>query len=400
MLLYITSSANEYIFDEVCTQNSIPITKQNKIFDLNTLFLNNNNYDNYKILAIDLAIISNTTEEIIDFFIKFRQLYDAKIVIVGIGRKVGDLLLSKLVNESIFDFITNEDDFLQKEEIKACILGNNGYKDCVKFKIQEPTKEIEKTNKLDKIKDFFNKAKIEKQPKIKYKQEKIEPKPMIIEKEKIIEREKIVEKKVLVKPKINKLKIAVCGTCPRMGTTTQAFLIANYFKSYGFKTCYIESNKSNTIKNIKNFYDISIDEQNKKISYNKLDIFYNSSFEDFPKILTTAYEVFVFDYGEFLYTSEESFASADFRIVVSGTKAWEEKYIQNVFKICHIYNDINFIFNFVDKDEENFILKNMEELKVYFSDYAPNIFKSTNEKIYDEIFKDYTTFNEISEIRG
>ena len=135
MLLYITSSANEHIFDEICTQNSIPITKQNKIFDLNKLFSNNNNYDNYKILAIDLAIISNTTEEIIVFFIKFRQLYDAKIVIVGIGRKVGDLLLSKLVNESIFNFITSEDEFLQKEEIIACILGNNEYKHCIKFKI-------------------------------------------------------------------------------------------------------------------------------------------------------------------------------------------------------------------------------------------------------------------------
>ena len=37
----------------------------------------------------------------------------------------------------------------------------------------------------------------------------------------------------------------------------------------------------------------------------------------------------------------------------------------------------------------------MEDLKIYFSDYAPNIFKSANEKIYDEIFKDYITFNEI-----
>ena len=107
------------------------------------------------------------------------------------------------------------------------------------------------------------------------------------------------------------------------------------------------------------------------------------------------YEIFVFDYGEFLHTSEESFASADFRIVVSGAKAWEEKYIQNVFKICHIYNDINFIFSFVDEDERAFITENMEDLKVYFSDYAPNIFKPANEKIYDEIFKDYTTFNEI-----
>ena len=107
------------------------------------------------------------------------------------------------------------------------------------------------------------------------------------------------------------------------------------------------------------------------------------------------YEVFVFDYGEFLNTFEESFASADFRIVVSGAKAWEEEYIQNVFKICHIYNDINFIFNFTDEDDRKFIVENMEDLKVYFSDYAPNIFKIYNEEIYNEIFKDYLIFKEI-----
>ena len=382
MILYITSEANSDIFNSICGENNITINKLNKVFDLNTLF-SNNNYEHYQMLAVDLAIVSNTDDEILDFFLKFRQLYDAKIIIVAIGRKVGDLILSKLVSDGIFNFITSEDDFLQKEEIKACILGNNGYKDCVKFKIQEPTKEIEKPNKLDKIKDFFNKAKIEKQPKIKYEQEKTEPKPTIIEKEKIIEREKIVEKKVLVKPKINKLKIAVCGVCERMGTTTQAFLIANYLIKYGFNACYIEFNKKDVIKNIKNFYDVLVDDKNRKISYKDLDIFANVTFEDLPKILSMNYEAFIFDYGEFLHTSEESFASADVRIVVSGAKFWEEKYIQNVFKICHIYNDINFIFNFVDEDDRKFIVENMEDLKVYFSDYAPNIFKIYNEEIYN-----------------
>ena len=394
MILYITSEANSDIFNSICKENNITINKLNKVFDLNTLF-SNNNYEHYQILAVDLSIVSNTDYEILNFFLKFRQLYDAKIIIVAIGRKVGDLILSKLVSDGIFNFITSEDDFLQKEEIKGCILGNNGYKDCVKFKIQEPTKEIKKTNKLDKIKDFFNKAKIEKQPKIKYQQEKTEPKPTIIEKEKIIEREKIVEKKVLVKPKINKLKIAVCGVCERMGTTTQAFLIANYLIKYGFNACYIEFNKKDVIKNIKNFYDVLVDDKNRKISYKDLDIFANVTFEDLPQILSMNYEAFIFDYGEFLQTSEESFASADIRIVVSGAKFWEEKYIQNVFKICHIYNDINFIFNFVDEDDRKFIVENMEDLKVYFSDYAPNIFKIYNEEIYNEIFKDYLIFKEI-----
>ena len=205
-----------------------------------------------------------------------------------------------------------------------------------------------------------------------------------------------VEKKVLVKPKINKLKIAVCGTCSRMGATTQAFLIANYLVKYKFNTCYIEANGKNSLSNIKNFYEVSVDDKNKKISYKGLDIFANITLEDLPNILSMNYEVFVFDYGEFLNTFEESFASADIRIVVSGAKFWEEKYIRNVFKICNTYKDINFIFNFVDEDEQDFILKNMEGLKVYFSQYAPNIFKVYNEKIYKHILKNYLSFNEVT----
>ena len=398
MFLYITSSSNENIFDKICLENNIMISKLNKVIDLNSLFNTNNNYTHYKFLAIDLSIISNTEDELIQFFLKFRQLYDVKIIIVAIDRKVGDLTLSKLVGESIFNFIISEDEYLKQEEIKACVLGNNGYKDCVKFKILEEIKEIEKPIKSNKFKDLLSKInnpKMEKQE--KEKPIKQEVKPKIIEKETIVEVEKIVEKKVLVKPKIrmNKLKIAVCGTCPRMGTTTQAFLIVNYLIKYGFNTCYIEFNNKNQIENIKSFYDVSIDEENYKISYKGVDIFYNITFKELPNILSLNYEVLVFDYGEFLNTNEESFANADFRIVVCGAKFWEEKYLKNVFKICSIYKDINFIFNFVDEEEQDFILKNMGELNVYFSEYCPNIFKLKNEEIYSKIFKNYLTFDEI-----
>ncbi|MDE6357247.1 MAG: hypothetical protein K2L15_01500, partial [Eubacteriales bacterium] len=121
MLIYITSGVNENIFDDICDENNIHISKFKNILNLNN-FYSKNNFENCKILAVDLSIISNTEDEIIDFFLKFRQLYDVKIIIVGIGRKVGDILLSKLVSESIFNFIISEDIFLQKEEIKTCIL--------------------------------------------------------------------------------------------------------------------------------------------------------------------------------------------------------------------------------------------------------------------------------------
>ena len=127
MLAYITSCTNENIFDGICQVNNIPITKFTNILNLNNFHLKNN-FENYKILAVDLSIIGNTDDEIIEFFLKFRQLYDVKIIIVAIGKKQGNILISKLVSESIFNFIISEDIFLQNEEIEKCILGNNQYK--------------------------------------------------------------------------------------------------------------------------------------------------------------------------------------------------------------------------------------------------------------------------------
>lgn len=378
---------------------------------------------------------------------------NVSIIIVGIGREKGDSLLGRFFAEGIYNFVTSKDEEVREREIKDCFENVNSYISTIGYRVEnfETTKGNDKNSifsnfieniKKSKEKTYINHNKITKNIKFdviedtkiinynnifigivengisviddKYQTDEVkkfcdkhnikyifkasvceELKNLSNKTTKIIEVEKVVEKKIIIKPKINKIKVAVCGTCPRMGATTQAFLIANYFVGYGFNVCYIEANKNDSIKNLKNFYPIILGEESKKITYNKIDIFYNSSFEDFPKILTMDYEVFIFDYGEFLHTSEESFASADFRIVVSGAKAWEEEYIHNVFKIYHIYNDINFIFSFVDEDDREFITENMEDLKVYFSDYAPNIFKSANEKIYDEIFKDYITFNEI-----
>ena len=128
---------------------------------------------------------------------KFRQLYDVKIVIVGIGRKVGDIFLSKLVSDGIFNFITNEDTFLQKEEISNCILGNNTYKDCVKFKAVEQIQVKENNKKGDIFKEFLSKIN---KPKIKKELLKTQENNNIaIQKEhkiQIVEKEKVIEKKL------------------------------------------------------------------------------------------------------------------------------------------------------------------------------------------------------------
>ena len=104
-------------------------------------------------IIIDINSLKNNNEEIIKSIARIKVIYDIQIVIIAIGFKVGNELLSNLFELGIYDFIISEDKAFQDEEFRKAMKGNN-YIDSVKFKIQDKTKKVKK-NKIKKriIKD-------------------------------------------------------------------------------------------------------------------------------------------------------------------------------------------------------------------------------------------------------
>lgn len=109
-------------------------------------------------IIIDLNSFKNTNDEIIKSIARIKVIYNIQIVIIAIGFKVGNELLSNLFELGIYDFIISEDKSFQDEEFRKAITGNN-YIDSVKFKIQDKTRKVKK-NRIKKgiIKD--NKKKL------------------------------------------------------------------------------------------------------------------------------------------------------------------------------------------------------------------------------------------------
>ena len=101
-------------------------------------------------IIIDINSLKNSNEEIIKSIARIKIIYDIQIVIIAIGLKVGNELLSNLFEFGIYDFIISEDKAFQDEEFRKAITGNN-YIDSIKFRIQDKTKKVKKTKIKKKI---------------------------------------------------------------------------------------------------------------------------------------------------------------------------------------------------------------------------------------------------------
>lgn len=88
----------------------------------------------------------------------------------------------------------------------------------------------------------------------------------------------------------------------------------------------------------------------------------------------------------------DSFITKDVKVIITGSKAWEQDNLIKVFNQLGILTDINFIFNFTPSANKKSIIHNMGKfgVKTYFSNYAPDPFiPDSNEEIYHNILKDF-----------
>lgn len=171
--------------------------------------------------------------------------------------------------------------------------------------------------------------------------------------------------------------IAVCGSMPRIGTTTQALQIVKYLVLQGFKACYIQMENSGFVETISQFYsEVSTDSELGKVSYQNIDMFWRK--EKIADILNCKYDYYVYDFG--CMPDNENFSlvqflEKDIKIIVCGSKCNELPAFQSVLDTISD-KDINFIFSFTAKADQKDILELMEDRKknTYFADYVPDQF--------------------------
>jgi len=324
----------KYDYDEIEVYTGIKNLQEFAIRELQNL-------STFKYLILDITELKEKEEMIIKSIIAIKSMHNIRIIIMATGFKEGDILLSKLFKEGIYNFIISDNYQQQSEELKKCLSKEgNEYKDAIRFRVE----------------DNYGGNK----------------------------------NKVIIKKEYKKLKqlltVAVAGTQSHIGTTTQAFLICNFFNSRGLKACYISSNNSVDIDELREKSGKKIN--NGMFQYCGIDIYGNN---EKISAMTYGYDVYVYDYGVLQDDNLDLFIKNDKRIIVGGSKLWEIKNIFLTFLKLKELEDVFFILSHCPDIDKNTLTSNMGKYrkKTFFSEYSPNPFEiNKNSEIYLTIFKD------------
>lgn len=171
-------------------------------------------------------------------------------------------------------------------------------------------------------------------------------------------------------------KIGVIGVIPRIGTTTQSVHIVRLLQELGFKSCYIQQNKSSFLDNMQDYFNgVEINNETECLYYDDLE-FYKSK----NQVYGLKYDYQIFDYG-CVETVPSDFFEKDIRIVVCGGTAEEVEKLTAIANQLYEDNDIKYIFSFVADYEKADVydLMSSKAHKTYFAPYAPDCFKLTDE---------------------
>lgn len=288
----------------------------------------------YTYCIFDIDKFDNSTDEFLKALYGYKAATNAKVIVVAFGRQRGDAMLTGLIDMGVYDFLTSLDKHRQLEQMEACIQSRS-YEDIMEF---IPLKE---------------------------------------------EKPKSVFKLFGSKEKKRTIHIALAGVIARMGTTTQALRLVRYFETLG-KACYVEVNNSVHVSIMAHVFSNTKDCGGHYELHN-VRLYPNNSDVD-----TVNYDFVILDCG--CNTECTEFQSADIKIIVAGSTAWEMSQLAKTMSELND-NSVKYIFVFTGKEEQADILEFMGErwTNTCFAEYVTDMFSelTPNEKdIYQKLFRE------------
>ena len=307
-----------------------------------------------KYLVTDIEQYINEADEIVESLDAIKKL-GAKIIVLTSSLSSDNLLISKLVDIDIKNFISKADNLSSMKN------------------------ELEKN-----LTDYYD-----------------------INERKEIEEIKSLKKATLLKDE-KTTTIALAGSINRIGTTTQALQIVKYLIYKGYKACYIEVNnnvyENNTLsqekepltytRKLKKILSLNEDEGINMIKYEGIELYNN--IDKLADIKDRDYDFIVFDYGCYKNNSfnKASFLKDDINILICGSEITE---IDEAAALASniSYEKSKLVFSFTDKSDEDDIISLISSIKIkeneengarcYFANFTPSPFKLSSIDLYDSL---------------
>lgn len=361
--IYVSSEQEDWI-EEIMLEKKILLTNR---------FINNYNITNFfsgvlqNLSGVDYLVLvlkafkgSSKDDEILSMLSLLLQKETCELIIVDKGVKKGNILISDIIKLGIYNCITAGDEDLAKSQFKKAVTGGMRFSDTMAFRVDENALNINKNTKV--VKNNF------------------------------------------IRTKTN-IVVGVASSERHLGATTLAINLVNWLNQIPNTTaCYIENNNHNSIESLKDLKEAGVNLDEGKITLNRINYFEKPTSEILARIQATAYDFYVYDFGNFNEMNEEdknSFIKSDLKLLVSGSKLWETNNLVNALLVLN--EDINtyLLINFTELEERQNFKDSVGEdwkNKTYFLDNTSNPFKiNDNRHIFEVILKPYLVNTELEE---
>lgn len=310
------------------------------------------NATHYSQLIIDIDYLQNNKDdEIVNAISIIRLLSPVNTILMVQEPRVE--LLKKLVENDFYNFVDATTEKSIQEQLSQCINPGRTKNDVSVY--------VEVKEELEKRK---------KKPKFSLPIIKREKSITADETEPTFEPEEPIIQSVTTQPHT----VAVVGTYPRIGTTTQAIRVARYFAKIN-PSCYVEKNKSGYIHILNNVLsDTLATVDNTCVVHQDATMFTYGT----PEVNLQHYITIVYDFGVYDDMNRNEILSCDIILICSGSAPWEMLELSKVLPIISKQNNDYYIFSFSDESEHKDILDFMGDKwkRTLFAPYSPDMFSA------------------------
>lgn len=335
MILYVSSSANVSLLDNLALEQELPLKKMTGQFSLLSFVIKDiRHFQHIHYLVIDRKAILEAEAEMIQALSTLQAMSDMRVIILAEGLPSSGPFLQHLIGLGITNIATASpiDELLQ--EMREC-LSENGLQKYIQSFAADATAEL---------------------------------------------RDNCVSNENTLEFNCTNIRIAIAGSDRRVGVTTTAMNLMYWIHAQGGSACYVEAHKSNHLAHIVQLFGAE-QEENAWV-LNGADC-YNTS------TLRKDYNFIILDCGVLGSPQiQEEFAHADIRLLCGSAMPYELPVFYRAMNRCKDF-DVQAIGMFVPEDLKQYVQQAASK-EIMFIHSSHDLFTETvNDLIYYEILKHF-----------
>lgn len=205
-------------------------------------------------------------------------------------------------------------------------------------------------------------------------------------------RKTLIPKQPISEVKQKAITIALAGTGHRIGTTTQATQLLMFLTVSGYSAALIEMSDSKHLAEYLKLFDEKDIRLIDGSHYQIKDLHFYSDAAALLKAKSN-HQYIILDYGDFDEIRDKTaYLDKDIKVICTGIKPHESELLAPVFDADD--GSINYIFSFVPVSEEEDVIKEMTDNKVFFAPHSPDYFTYSGS---DTLYQSIVTIQEIKD---